>query len=514
MRVLITASGLQDYIFNISHRAASTRLRGRSARLGLILDCCLSRFQERFGSEFDTNRDIRRNSGTRLELEFAQAPAGLESFLAELQHALDQHSLRDLDGQVWFAVAAADGRREAYGRLAKAKLRMGQRAIKDGADSEKAQWNEANFLFHPQVNERGIGKTEASVLPEAEFGQDLARSNNKYVHFTSLGGKHGIPVLDAFAKAAEEDPGEGFRLGLTEVTQTGDPKLLRKRVARHAPLGGHGRLLDFDEIADRAAGAKFLGLLKADMDSLGSTFSKFGSDGKGERQSRELSAKLEVLFTDELEGLVKTTFADCYIVYSGGDDLFMLGPWDQLIRFTAAFQALLRRSVESWGYPQLTLSAAYKVAHPKSPVRHLAEDIEAALEAAKKHRKSGEKDPHKNCICIFERVVAWDELREGLEWANRFMNGANSQGLSTAFLQRFQYYADQFHRFFDRKQVEGLRAVPLLQNDWLRNVERIQDPLRSQLGNVWPHLVEPTDTGARMWRVLEFASRFAVYALR
>jgi len=48
---------------------------------------------------------------------------------------------------------------------------------------------------------------------------------------------------------------------------------LHKRVARFAPLGEDGQLLDLGEVADKSTGAKFLGVLKADLDNLGDTFS-------------------------------------------------------------------------------------------------------------------------------------------------------------------------------------------------------------------------------------------------
>ncbi len=514
VRILITASGIQQYIFGISHRAASARLRGRSARLGLILDRCLQRFQETFENVFDVNRNVRRNAGSRLELEFPHALAGMESFLAELQHDLDNHSRKDLDGQVWFAVAAAERKQEAHSRLTEAKLRMGKAALQYKVGAEKARWNEENFFFQRQVNERGIGKDEASRLPEAELGRDLAHLKNKYIRFAGRGDSSGILVLDAPAKTVPEDPGEGFRLALGNVTRIADPKLIRKRLARHAPLRNDGQLLDFDEIAGRATGAKFLGVLKADLDNLGSTFSKFPPDEEGEKHAKELSDKLERLFTEELEGLIHRNFQECYIVYSGGDDLFMLGPWDQLIRFIEGLHALLKQSVEAWNYPQLTLSAGFRLAHPKSPVRSLAEDAEEALDQAKGKRPTPGSLPAKNRVSVFERVVTWNELSKGLKWADDFIPALGNHSLSAGFLQRFQYYGSQFRRY-EAGHIDGLQMVPLLQDDWRRNRETLGQPLRQDLEKLIKQLVTPmAEDTQSTWRTVDFASRFALYAAR
>ena len=240
-------------------------------------------------------------------------------------------------------------------------------------------------------------------------------------------------------------------------------------------------------------------------------------------EKQDLSRRLDELFTTELESIIRTepAYRHIYVVYSGGDDLFLLGPWDKLIRFVDAFQSHLAESLKA-DYPRLTLSAGFKLAHPKSPVRFLADDVETALEAAKKHcnrrvddpTKRQEK-PHKNCICIFERIMNWEELHAGLGWADEFIKGDKEYNLSRGLLQRLQYYGDQLREFFDGGKMDGLRAIPLLQDDWRRNVGRVKEPLKTRLKNeIQPQLTQLNPQGERMWRIIECASRFAVYALR
>ncbi len=511
MRVLITASGIQDYIFDISQRAASARLRGRSARLGLVLDHCLQRFRQKFGNA----PEVKRNAGSRLELEFAQTPSGLHEFLADLQRLLDEYSRTELDGQVWFAVAQGSSRGEAYNELARAKLSMGQRSLQRQEETiGRSSWNEERFLFRSEVNERELGKDAARELPEAVLGRDLARPSNRYIQFkpTQAPGQCGLRILDHFAEVSQTDPGGGFRWVLEEIQGAADSNVVRKHLARYAPLGDNRGLLDLDEIAGKSTGAEFLGVLKADVDNLASAFEKISLNGKATNQ---LSEQLDALFTDGLENLIKTGgYLHSYIVYAGGDDLFVLGPWDQLIRLIASFHSLVEQSVATWGYPQLTLSAGFKLAHPKSPVRYLAEDVETALNAAKGHHARPTSLPPKNRIAVFERVLAWEELEKGVEWADYFINGVKTQNLSAGFLQRMQYFADQF-RQFEEGHIDGLRMVPLLQDDWRRNIGRVVADLRKKLDEeVKPLLVEPSQKGGRMWRIMDFASRFAIYALR
>lgn len=511
VRVLITASGIQDYIFSINHQAAGKRLRGRSARLGLVLDRCRVFFEDKFKGKFK----VIRNAGSRLELEFSLSDIKLEPFLEDLQRRLDEHSLRDLDGQVWFVATGGEGKQEVYRRLAGAKLQMGGAALQLKRNTKTSTWNVEEFIFQRQVNERGVEKEEASDFPEARLGQALAHRNNKYIYFTETGGETEVEILGSAAKIVPDDSGEGFRFALGDMAQSVDPKLIRKRLARYAPLcEGEHRLCDFDEIAEKSTGAKFLGVLKADVDNLGKTFADFPRNAEGEKRAEKLSNNLEELFTEQLESLLKSSFADCYIVYSGGDDLFILGPWDQLIRFADAFHSLLNSSVKDWQDSELFLSAGFRLAHPKSPVRHLASDVEVALEYAKGHRAMPSKLDPKNRICIFERILAWSELRTGLAWADQFIQGIREQGLSTGFLQRLQWYGSEFRRYESGK-IDGLRMAGLLQNDWYRNKGRLEEKLRAEMDNLIGLLVRPMDVKApARWREIDFATRFALYAAR
>ena len=505
MRVLITASGIQDYIFNISKSKASARLRGRSALLGLVTDLCLLRLKQEFGVKVEE----KRNAGSRLEVEIAADDTAVKKYLNLLRQELDQYARGKLDGQVWFAIAEAGPAEDIHGHLADRKLRSGQAALQNDNG-----WNENAFTFDRSSDERALEEREADNAakePDADLGTKLAHTENTLIEFRPGPEKGATPRILDCNISVSKGPAK-----LTVQFFGADGALLqetRKRMARHAPISpGEYRLLDLDEIAEEASGAKFLGVLKADLDNLGST-----------TLSQDLSRELEGLFTEQLESLMKPDYPLCYIVYSGGDDLFILGPWDQLVRFIAAFQVKLEESVAQWKLArrlapdaQLTLSAGFKLAHPKSPVRYLAEDVEAALEQAK-GRGAAETGLHaKNRITIFERALLWEDLRQGLKLADRFILALDPKAreLTSGFLQRMQYYADQF-RWFEAGHIEGLRMAPLLQDDWRRNRKQIEESLQKDLEGRIVMMLRPLDPEAStQWRVMDFASRFALYAAR
>lgn len=504
MRLLIAASGIQDYIFSINHQAASKRLRGRSAQLGLVIDRCL----EIIRAEYPTQITVRRNAGSRLDLEFDGIPDDFPHFIGNLQSRLDEYSMEELCGQVWFVGAHGESIDQAYQVLGERKLRVGQTHLQAIRPGSNPAWQEDRFILPANI-EREMTKEVAGKRPEAWLGQKLARRENNYIWFTSQASpdKGGIKVLDRWVEAGEHPPDQGSVLSLNDAAHS-RRGLTRKQFARYAPLCENGQICDFDEIAERSTGAKLLGVLKADVDNLGSAFSSFPQNAEGKKRSTELSGHLERLFTDELESLLSSNpsnFKDCYLVYSGGDDLFMLGPWDQLICFADAFRGQIDSSVRNWGHGELSLSAGFRLAHPKSPIRHLADDVEDALKQA--------KGP-KNCICTFGRVLTWFELRAGLTRAKQFIRGINEQGLSTGFLQRLQWYASQFHHY-ECGNIDGLRMAPLLQDDWCRNRTRIEDSFWNEIENLVRLLLRPMDAAASArWREIDFATRFALYAVR
>ncbi len=96
--------------------------------------------------------------------------------------------------------------------------------------------------------------------------------------------------------------------------------------------------MDFQTITGKSHGRHYLGFLKADVDNLGSIFAfelRGVGDARWDTPSRiaGMSRQLDLFFTGWIEHLLEVDFADCYCVFSGGDDLFIIGPWNQILDF-------------------------------------------------------------------------------------------------------------------------------------------------------------------------------------
>ena len=95
-----------------------------------------------------------------------------------------------------------------------------------------------------------------------------------------------------------------------------------------------GRMRDFNKLVDKDADLVRLGVLRMDVDNLGTTFQDEIKKCTGNLNGY---SKLSQQFNDFFDEKNLYSFAekDCsiFIVYSGGDDIFAVGQWDHALDF-------------------------------------------------------------------------------------------------------------------------------------------------------------------------------------
>jgi CRISPR-associated protein Csm1 len=179
-------------------------------------------------------------------------------------------------------------------------------------------------------------------------------------------------------------------------------------VARNRPTGATGDGKTYEDLARGSSGAPNLGVLRADVDDLGMIF------GKGlERQATlsrlaALSRSLNLFFAGYVRHKVEENrvFSDsCQIIFSGGDDLLVVGAWDRLPALAASIRTDLRRYCG--GVAAVTLSAGIVGDHPGRPLSTIAK---AAAEAEHHAKTRHAKGRRKNAVNLLGRTLSWDEL--------------------------------------------------------------------------------------------------------
>lgn len=173
-----------------------------------------------------------------------------------------------------------------------------------------------------------------------------------------------------------------------------------------------GRDNEFSDIASSAKGINRIGVLRMDVDNLGKTFSN-GFDKKISTISRTstFSRQLNIFFKYYINNILekpkyyipdsKKVERNCTIVYSGGDDVFIIGPWNQIIELAIDIHDAFEKFTDG----KLKISCGIGMYYPTYPLRLIVDDSENLEECSKINGK--------NKITLFSKefVFDWNEFK-------------------------------------------------------------------------------------------------------
>lgn len=209
----------------------------------------------------------------------------------------------------------------------------------------------------------------------------------------------------------------------------------------------------FEEIASNAEGVKRIGVIRADVDNLGQAFvNGFESSAYKNKfvtisRTATFSRKLSIFFKRNVNKLLKegtywikdkedsSCERSAAVVYSGGDDVFIIGAWDDIIGFAVD----LSESLSAFSQNTLTISAGIGIYPPKYPVSAMAREVGELEEFSKSY-------PGKNAVTVFDEngTYSWDAFINGVleekyrVIADFFENCENTRG--KAFLYHLLDY--------------------------------------------------------------------------
>ena len=202
----------------------------------------------------------------------------------------------------------------------------------------------------------------------------------------------------------------------------------------------------FEEIADEAVdeggrGKRFLSYVKIDVDSLGSLINE-GMDESEYSVSRfsTLSRTLHHFFNMHVYSLLSRKFKDAYTVLSGGDDLFVILPWNQALLFVSMLSSDFKAFAA--GNKEMHFSAGIVLSRPKEPFALLNERANEALD------EKAKKVDGKNAVSLFGETFSLTQLDDFLKDCDKFksfiVTDENKNApLSSGFVYRlYQYVTD------------------------------------------------------------------------
>jgi CRISPR-associated protein Csm1 len=280
----------------------------------------------------------------------------------------------------------------------------------------------------------------------------------------------------------------------------------------------HKKAKTFEDLAINEKGeSTSLGVLRMDIDNLGSLFIK-GLPEKSMSFSAysTLSFNLELFFSGYLNIIRdEKEFRDWVnILYSGGDDLFIVGRWDKVILFAEQVQ---KRFKQFTGRDDITISGGMVMVGRKFPI---AKAADMAGEAEKSAKNYGE-GKLKNAFCFLGQTVSWNnEFALVKLLKDTLMSFMTEQGgiqpLSKALLH-------QIMRFKAMKDDNDLKYLWLSAYYFKRYKERYCKNKNTEaeefINNITMKIVDGDsgyhiDTGGRYLDLLALAARWCELELK
>ena len=171
------------------------------------------------------------------------------------------------------------------------------------------------------------------------------------------------------------------------------------------------RVKTFDEIAKVKRRPFMLGFAKADGDSMGSLLLRLASSPSRYVGVSEL---LKLFFGGVTHKIVmegangNSDYRDyIYMVYAGGDDLFLIGHWWKVLQYLLCvrerYNVLFGMPYDDGSSPLITISAAQLVRDPDYPVHRVILELYRALEEYAK--EEGKKEEYKE-VYTKDRLLA------------------------------------------------------------------------------------------------------------
>ncbi len=231
----------------------------------------------------------------------------------------------------------------------------------------------------------------------------------------------------------------------------------------------NGTIATFEELsenscADYENGIKALAVLKGDVDGMGEFIRT--SDVTASYENFDIFSKsIDGFFSKYISQLMTEKYPDTYTVFSGGDDLFLIGAWDEVLDLAREIESDFKRFTKG----NLSISMGIILVKPSTPISYLAEISEEALEAAK------EVDG-KDAITLFGESVKFASYRDAKKFYTMLREmDEDVFPLPTAFLYRLMELLNM-RRGIDADPLKNGMWKSKLSYSFRRNVfDRLRD---------------------------------------
>jgi CRISPR-associated protein Csm1 len=453
-------SGVQDFIYSVPAKGAARQLRGRSLYLQLLTDACAHYLLTQVGMPLC---NLLYAGGGRF---YALLPGHAAARLDDWRRDIGRHLLAAHHGELYLALGAVSFAPEAYTSDTWKELTQELDADKRRRFATLGD-SDFNDLFEPRQPEPppdDLDEEPLDVMGKslAELGRDMASATVLVVEpgeprllvarERDVTWRDVVRRLGLYTRLHDESPGNVSQGRYRRILQLNDDipdvapgsdeivgmryTVTEARRATPDDIEAYHRMgldddqellidhvLPFNYLAACSTGVERIGVLRMDVDDLGDLFGSLERpDGVAAlNDTAALSATLSRFFEGWVGQLCREMNrregekGGIYAVYSGGDDLFLVGSWHLMPELARRIRDdfaryVLGRRLQPGETPPITLSAGITLHGAGYPLYQAAEDAAEALDSAKGFSRPG--GHAKDAISFLGRTFGWEQFAE------------------------------------------------------------------------------------------------------
>ncbi|PIV52775.1 MAG: type III-A CRISPR-associated protein Cas10/Csm1, partial [Elusimicrobia bacterium CG02_land_8_20_14_3_00_37_13] len=479
-------SGIKSYIFEVLSQQGKVakRLRSRSFLVQLISETTAHKILHTFNLPLC---NLIMSAGGNFYALVPNLKHTAEQ-LEQIQKEFDEWTLGELNAELSINLATKEFSGEELADFSlvldelKANLHLRKYQPHKSILSANGKWSLYEFVREEVIEGderacRGCHKNPITqpneenlcerCLTDIKVGKLLPQS--KYLAFFKNTNR-GFPVLKNYSfelwPEIEKDKSPYLIVALNNTSGT-NKGIGFKYLATYIPAEQY-RPMDFEEIANQSEGDKLLGYVKADVDNVGKILREgFNKTRPSISRYTSFGRMLETFFAGYIQNRLVTDYRDIYTVFSGGDDFFLIGPWNRTIDFAKEIRKQFSRFCGD--NSDLTFSAGFILAKHYEPISFCTKEVENELEESK--QKNG-----KDRITLFNQTVCWNELDKVLSEAQKVMGWLDKEPplVSRGFIYNLRQYGEMSQKYDETGDTKWLKFVPLLIYDISRNLTKTE----------------------------------------
>ena len=472
-------SGIQKFIYSISDKGALKGLRARSFYLEIMMEHVIDELLEKLSL---SRANLIYTGGGHCYMLLPNTKEVLQT-LESYEKQVNQWLLETFDISLYiacgYAVASANNLRNvpegSYSELYQeiSKMLSEKKAHRYGADviqylNKKKRDGERECSVCRRVAKMSVTEKMCPICEALEhMGRDMLHGDYFVILCEPQEYALPLPGNRYLAVVSENHIKETMQKESYVRCYTKNNFYTGKLVTTKLWIGDYVAkdATTFEKLAEKSKGIKKIAVLRADVDNLGTSFVYGFKRGEDERyvtlsRTAALSRQLSLFFKGYINKILtqgnESVFAESgprnvVIVYSGGDDVFLAGAWNEVI---AAFMDL-RKALEKFTQGTLTISGGIGVYADSYPIHVMAQETQFLEDCSKECEG-------KNAITMWneDHSYPWSEfiknvVDEKFRVLQEYFEKNNERGMA------FLYHLTELLRAYS-EQINIARYVYLL----------------------------------------------------